>query len=227
MKTEEGYTKVQHVLMEFSNELGLGAGNVTSFGRTVYAVQLAKAAESLQRSIGMHLLLRPSGDDEVFKAQSKAFNSYRYLENIATAEFASGASQEDVDRLTDVMGRKAQDSAREFTAAGVQPPVAESASGEKSVFEGMAEEIGKAEDADDIRALIKRKQGGVTPESWMAVSTGKFEGYSEVEAELLARTIDETARIADDARTDAFVNGGIVVVSCSPPSSWPASWRAR
>ncbi|NKY16275.1 sensor histidine kinase [Streptomyces somaliensis] len=213
VKTEEGYTKVQHVLMEFSNELGLGADNVTSFGRTVYAVQLAKAAESLQRSIGMHMLLRPSADDEVFKTQSKAFNSYKYLENIAVAEFVSSGTQEDVDRLSEIMTRKAQDGAREFTAAGVQPPVAETITGEKSVFEGMANEIGRAEDAGDIRALIKRKQGGVTPETWMAVSTGKFEGYAEVEAELFAKTIGEATRIADEARTDAFVTGGAVVVS--------------
>ncbi|MFV2117651.1 nitrate- and nitrite sensing domain-containing protein, partial [Streptomyces sp. Act-28] len=213
VKTEEGYTKVQHVLMEFSNELGLGTGNVTSFGRTVYAIQLAKAAESLQRSIGMHLLLRPSKDDEVFKAQVKAFNSYKYLENLAIGEFVSGGTQEDVDRLTEVMTHKAQDGAREFAAAGVQPPVAESASGQKSIFEGMAGEIGKAEDADDIEALVKRKRGGVTPETWMSVATGKFDGYTEVETELLTKAFDEATRIAEDARTDAFVNGGIVVVA--------------
>ncbi|MDT9686713.1 nitrate- and nitrite sensing domain-containing protein [Streptomyces sp. TRM76323] len=213
VKTEEGYTRVQHVLMEFSNELGLGTGNITSFGRTVYAIQLAKAAESLQRSIGMHLLLRPSEDDEVFKAQSKAFNSYKYLEDIAIGEFVSGGTQEDVDRLTEVMTGKAQDGAKEFAASGVQPPVAQTASGEKSVFEGMAVEIGKAEDAGDIRALVKRKQGGVTPETWMAVATGKFDGYTEVETELLTKALNEATRIADEARTDAFVNGGIVVVA--------------
>jgi signal transduction histidine kinase len=213
VKTEEGYTKVQHVLMEFSNELGLGTGNVTSFGRTVYAIQLSKAAASLQRSIGMHLLLRPSKDDEVFKAQSKAFNSYKYLENIAIGEFVSGGTQEDVDRLTEVMTRKAQDGAREFAAAGVQPPVAETATGEKSVFEGMTKEIGEAEDADEIKALVKRKQNGVTPETWMAVSTAKFDGYTEVEKELLTQALNEATEIADDARTDAFVNGGIVVVA--------------
>ncbi|OEJ93109.1 sensor histidine kinase [Streptomyces thermolilacinus] len=213
VKTEEGYTKVQHVLMEFSNELGLGTGNVTSFGRTVYAIQLSKAASSLQRSIGMHLLLRPSKDDEVFKAQSKAFNSYKYLENIAIGEFVSGGTQEDVDRLTEVMTRKAQDGAKDFAAMRVQPPVAETATGEKSVYEGMTKEIGEAEDADEIKALIKRKQNGVTPETWMAVSTAKFDGYTEVENELLTQALNEATRIADDARTDAFVNGGIVVVA--------------
>ena len=60
VKTEEGYVAVQHSLTEFANELGMGTGNITSYGRTVYAVSLAKAAASLQRSIGVHMLVRPS-----------------------------------------------------------------------------------------------------------------------------------------------------------------------
>ncbi len=63
-KTEEGYVTVEHLLAEFSNELGLGTGNITSYGRTVYAVTLAKGAESLQRSIGMHLLVKPELERE-------------------------------------------------------------------------------------------------------------------------------------------------------------------
>ncbi len=57
VETEEGYVEVAHPLTEFANELGLGTGNITSYGRTVYAMELTKAALSLQRSIGMHLLL--------------------------------------------------------------------------------------------------------------------------------------------------------------------------
>src|SRR5205823_1335104 len=37
VETEEGYVAVAHPLMEFANELGLGTGNITSYGRTVYA----------------------------------------------------------------------------------------------------------------------------------------------------------------------------------------------
>lgn len=59
VKTEEGYLQIQHPLMEFANELGLGTGNITSYGRTVYAISLSKAALSLERSIGMHMLVQP------------------------------------------------------------------------------------------------------------------------------------------------------------------------
>ncbi|WP_372346369.1 hypothetical protein [Streptomyces sp. KL116D] len=46
MQTEERYVAIQHPLMEFANELGLGTGNITSYGRTVYAISLSKAALS-------------------------------------------------------------------------------------------------------------------------------------------------------------------------------------
>ncbi|MFF7179040.1 nitrate- and nitrite sensing domain-containing protein [Streptomyces sp. NPDC008121] len=207
VKTQLGYVDVQHYLMEFSNELGLGTGNITSYGRTVYAIQLAKAATSLQRSIGTHLLVRPSQRAEVFAQQSVAFNSYNYLEKIALGEYVSGGTQADVDRLTKVMNEKATEGARKLEAAGLNPPKGQD---DGSVYTGMAEAIGSAEDADAIEDL--RKQA-VTFETWMGAATAKFDGYTEVEKELVDKAVTEAAAISDDAKTDAFVNGGIVVIA--------------
>ncbi|MCX4674019.1 nitrate- and nitrite sensing domain-containing protein [Streptomyces sp. NBC_01433] len=212
VKTEEGYTQVQHSLMEFSNELGLGTGNITSYGRTVYAIELAKAAESLQRSIGMHLLVRPSQEPGTFNGQVKAFGSYNYLEQIALGEFNSGGTQADVDRLQRVMASTAADGAerirtakRQAEAAGkkfVAPP-----SVDGSVFDGMAQQIGQGQTPEKLAAK------GITPESWMAAATAKFEGYTTVEDELVDKAVTEAADISAGARTDAFVNGAVVVVS--------------
>ncbi|MFJ8669240.1 nitrate- and nitrite sensing domain-containing protein [Streptomyces sp. NPDC093600] len=206
VQTQLGYTDVQHYLMEFSNELGLGTGNITSYGRTVYAIQLAKAAESLQRSIGMQLLVRPSKSDAVFAQQSVAFNSYNYLEQIALGEYQSGGTQADVDRLKQVMTEKATEGAKKLEAADLNPPKGT----DGSVYTGMAKAIGSAEDADAIADL--RKQD-VTPETWMGAATAKFDGYTEVEKELVDKAVNEASAISDDARTDAFLNGGIVVIA--------------
>ncbi|MGC5344468.1 nitrate- and nitrite sensing domain-containing protein [Streptomyces sp. DT171] len=212
VRTEEGYTKVQHSLMEFSNELGFGTGNVSSYGRTVYAIELAKAAESLQRAIGMHLLVRPSADRATFDAQVRTFSSYNYMETIALAEFVSGGTEADADRLKQVMAAKAVESEKKLRtvkeqaeAAGqpfVAPPVVNG-----SAYDGMAEEIGLGR----TRAQLKAK--GITPEMWMAASTAKFEGYSTVEAELVDRAVTEAADISAGARNDAFINGAAVVVA--------------
>ncbi|MDQ0793801.1 nitrate- and nitrite sensing domain-containing protein [Streptomyces sp. B1I3] len=212
VKTEEGYTKVQHSLMEFSNELGLGTGNITSYGRTVYAIELAKAAESLQRSIGMHLLVRPSQEDGKFNDQVKAFGSYNYLEQIALGEFVSGGTEADAARLKEVMAGKAAEGAKQLKEAKAQAqatgePFVAPPSIDGSVFDGMAQQIGQGKDPDKLKAK------GITPETWMAAATAKFDGYSTVENELVDKAVAEAAEISSDAKTDAIVNGAIVIVA--------------
>ncbi|MEU5720171.1 nitrate- and nitrite sensing domain-containing protein [Streptomyces sp. NPDC020403] len=212
VKTEEGYTKVQHSLMEFSNELGLGTGNITSYGRTVYAIELAKAAESLQRSIGMHLLVRPSQEDGTFNDQVKAFGSYNYLEQIALGEFVSGGTEADAARLKEVMAAKAAEGAKRLQEAKAQAeaagdPFVIPPSVDGSVFDGMAQQIGQGKDPKQLKAK------GITPETWMAAATAKFDGYTTVENELVDKAVTEAAEISSAAKTDAFVNGAIVLVA--------------
>ncbi|WLQ40425.1 nitrate- and nitrite sensing domain-containing protein [Streptomyces laculatispora] len=212
VKTEEGYVQVQHSLMEFCNELGLGTGNITSYGRTVYAIELAKAAESLQRSIGMHLLVRPSQESAKFNDQVKAFGSYNYLEQIALGEFVSGGTEADAARLKKVMAAKATEGAakvrtakEQADAAGVPfvtPPTADG-----SVYDGMAQQIALG------RSPAQLKAKGITPETWMAAATAKFDGYTTVEEELVDKAVTEAADISSSARTDAVVNAAIVLVA--------------
>ncbi|MFF2727204.1 nitrate- and nitrite sensing domain-containing protein [Streptomyces sp. NPDC058008] len=212
VKTEEGYTKVQHSLMEFSNELGLGTGNITSYGRTVYALELAKAAESLQRSIGMHLLVRPSQEERKLNGQVTAFSSYNYLEQIALGEFVSGGTEADAARLKEVMAGKAAEGAEQLKAAEQQAkaagkPFVAPPSIDGSVFDGMAQQIGQGKQPDELRAK------GITPETWMAASTAKFDGYTTVENELVDKAVTEAAEISADARNAAVLNAAIVIVA--------------
>jgi signal transduction histidine kinase len=210
--TEEGYVLVQHYLMQFANELGLGTGNVTSYGRMVYAIQLAKAANSLQRSIGTHLLVRPAEDENVRKAQLVAFSSYAYLEEIAQGEYVAAGTEEDTTRLKEVMGKKSQDGAAKLAAAKTQaeqsgtpfkaPPVVNG-----SALTGMTEAIASGEKPANLA------KNGTTPQAWQAAATAKFEGYDEIEKELLDKAVKDTIEIADSARDDAIINGGIVVVA--------------
>ncbi len=101
VQSEESYTAVTHSLMEFSNELGLGTGNITAYGRTVYAISLTKSAVSLQRAIGMHLLTKPGPGASGFNAQRIGIASYAYLERIAVAEYVAGGTAEDAQKLED------------------------------------------------------------------------------------------------------------------------------
>ncbi|MFJ5778072.1 nitrate- and nitrite sensing domain-containing protein [Streptomyces sp. NPDC093094] len=210
VKTEEGYVAVQHGLMEFANELSLGTGNVTSYGRTVYALSLAKAAASLQRSIGTHLLLRPSEKDTVATQQRVSLVSYRYLEGIAVNEFVSGATQSDVDRLDEVMAEQRDSVGDKGTAVDA---------GQTSSTQGGAYSAMPAADrmlqgiASGAFSAEELAQKGVSVTTWMGASTAKYQGYNTVESELVNKAVDEAASIADDAKQDTFITGGIVVVA--------------
>ncbi|MFD7087377.1 nitrate- and nitrite sensing domain-containing protein [Streptomyces sp. NPDC059896] len=210
--TEEGYVLVQHSLMEFANELGLGTGNITSYGRTVYAIQLAKAAESLQRSIGMHLLVRPSQKDDVRNGQSVAFSSYAYLEDIAVGEYVSGGTAEDTVTLQAVMKEQAAAGARKLATAQQQAMAAGEdfkapPSKDGSVLDGMVAAIATGDSPEQLAAR------GVTPEAWMAASTAKFDGYTVIERDLVDKAVTDAAQISDDARNTAITNGAIVVIA--------------
>ncbi|MFJ6936472.1 nitrate- and nitrite sensing domain-containing protein [Streptomyces sp. NPDC101132] len=210
--TEEGYVLVQHYLMSFANELGLGTGNVTAYGRMVYAIQLAKAANSLQRSIGTHLLVRPNDDKDVHAAQLVAFSSYAYLEEIAIGEYVSAGTEQDTANLKAVMQKKSDEGAQKLLQAkqeaenqGVPfkaPPVVNG-----SALEGMTEAIASGESP---KALAKE---GTNAVFWQAGATAKFEGYTEVEKDLVAKAVDEAVKVAEDARNDAIINGAVVVVA--------------
>ncbi|MCX5194149.1 nitrate- and nitrite sensing domain-containing protein [Streptomyces sp. NBC_00249] len=210
--TEEGYVLVQHYLMQFSNELGLGTGNVTSYGRMVYAIELAKAANSLQRSVGTHLLVRPSENEDTRKAQLVAFSSYAYLEEIAVGEYVAAGTDEDVNRLKEVMGKKSQEGAAKLAQAKQAaeqsgtvfkaPPVVNG-----SALTGMTEAI--ASGAKNTTLAL----AGTTPPAWQAASTAKFDGYAEVEKDLLDKAVKDAVAVSDESRTDAIVTGAIVVVA--------------
>ncbi|MEU8431723.1 nitrate- and nitrite sensing domain-containing protein [Streptomyces sp. NPDC029216] len=210
--TEEGYVLVQHYLMQFSNELGLGTGNVTSYGRMVYAIELAKAANSLQRSIGTHLLVRPNEDENVRKAQLVAFSSYAYLEEIAAGEYVAAGTDEDTNRLKEVMGKKSQEGAAKLAQAKQAaeqagtpfkaPPVVNG-----SALTGMTEAIASGDKP------AKLALNGTTPPAWQAAATAKFDGYAEIEKELLDKAVKDTVAISDKAQGDAILTGAIVVVA--------------
>ncbi|MFJ3879779.1 nitrate- and nitrite sensing domain-containing protein [Streptomyces sp. NPDC090077] len=210
--TEEGYVLVQHYLMQFSNELGLGTGNVTSYGRMVYAVELAKAANSLQRSVGTHLLVRPNENEEVRKAQLVAFSSYAYLEEIAIGEYVAAGTDEDTNRLKEVMGKKSQEGAAKLAQAKQAaeqagtpfkaPPVVNG-----SALTGMTEAIAGGEKP------TKLALNGTTAPAWQAAATAKFDGYAEIEKDLLDKAVKDAVAVSDKSRGDAILTGAIVVVA--------------
>ncbi|MGQ4359069.1 nitrate- and nitrite sensing domain-containing protein [Streptomyces sp. SAS_272] len=208
VKSEEGYVQVEHLLVEFSNELGLGTGNITAYGRTVYAIALGKGAESLQRAIGMHLLVRPSPDKTIYRQQVTAFTSYAYLEGIAQQEYVSGGTVQDAARLVEVMKQKAEEGQKQVADAKAKAEAADQDFTAPPTMDKMIQAIGSGQFTPSQLA-----EQGITADAWMAASTLKFQGYSQIESEMIDRAVTEAGQIASDAQRDAIINGAIVIIA--------------
>ncbi|QES44053.1 ATPase [Streptomyces venezuelae] len=198
VQTEEGYVAIQHPLMEFANELGLGTGNITSYGRTVYAISLSKAALSLQRSIGTHLLVEPGPGTGSFTLQRTSFSSYAYLERIAIEEYTGGGTPEDVAKLEEAKKELAADAKKQDGPALSQDKM-------------VAAIATMPNTQPSARVALAGK--GITREAWWATTTAKFDAYRTIESDLADKAVDEASDIAANAQRNAYITGAIVVLA--------------
>ncbi len=209
VQTEEGYVEVAHPLTEFANELGLGTGNITSYGRTVYAIELTKAALSLQRSIGMHLLVKPGPTVSSFASQRVALSSYAYLEGIAVEEYKGGGTEADAQKLEDAKKEiTAEGAAMAKEAAAKDPDYVPPPANPTNMVKLL---VGLESPAPSARAALAEK--GVTAQNWWAVNTLKFNAYRQIESDLADKAVNEASAISDDAKRDALITGAAVVVA--------------
>ncbi|MFI1093053.1 nitrate- and nitrite sensing domain-containing protein [Streptomyces sp. NPDC020917] len=208
VQTEEWYVKIQHPLMELANELGFGTSNGAAYGRTLYAASLAKAAESLTRSIGMHILVGTPASAQELALQKTALGSYQYLQGIAVEEYEGGGTAADQARLKaaqDQAEKKGQDA---ITQAQSQAAAAHAPFVVPPDLTKMVNDI-----ANPVMTTKELRAEGVTPESYMAASTLSFDAYRSVEVALADQAASDAARIASNAKRDALVNSAIVVVA--------------
>ncbi|WP_459738740.1 sensor histidine kinase [Streptomyces sp. E-15] len=209
VQTEEGYVAVSHPLMEFANELGLGTGNITSYGRTVYAISLTKAALSLERSIGTHLLVMPGPDAPNLATQRVSLSSYAYLERIAVEEYKGGGTEADAQKLDDARAKIESEAAAQAKEAAAQNPkyVAPPSDPDAMVAALATMKDTSALTRDELAAR------GITADNWFAVNSLKYKAYRQIESDLADKAVTEASGIADDARTSAFITGAVVVVA--------------
>ncbi|AJP03976.1 ATPase [Streptomyces cyaneogriseus subsp. noncyanogenus] len=209
VETQEGYTQIAHPLMEFANELGLGTGNITSYGRTVYAMGLTKAALSLERSIGMQLLVKPGPEPSHLASQRVALSSYAYLERIAMEEYLGGGTEEDAEKLEEAEAKVRADGAALAKEAKAKDPDYVAPPSNPTT---MVTELAQLSSTDPAARAALAEQG-ITPENWWAVNTLKFDAYRTIETDMSDAAVTEASGIADDAQRDAVITGAIVVIA--------------
>ncbi|WP_329258256.1 nitrate- and nitrite sensing domain-containing protein [Streptomyces sp. NBC_01478] len=213
VQTEEAYVNLEHPLLEFSNELGLGTGNITSYGRSVYAIALAKGALSLERSIGMHLLVKPGPGQGSLATQRTAITSYAYLEGIAIQEYQAGGTDADIAKLNTAMAKVKTDGTAMVKQAAAQAKAANETyvpppANPIDMITGMSQL--QTTDASARAALAEK---GITAQNWWAGTTLKYEAYRKIEEDKADTAVSEASDIADNAKRDAIITGAAVVVA--------------
>lgn len=209
VQTEEKYVEIQHPLMELANELGFGTSSVASYGRTLYAIELAKAAESLTRSIGTHLLVenRSKLAPEELNTQLTSFASYAYLQQVAEAEYKGGGTAADYQRLQDEQAAALRKGKEQVTQAGQAAKDAGQPFVAPPDLRTMIKLVASGQDPDSL------KTQGITPQTWFGATTLGFEAYQNVEKHLADQALQDSSDIADSARIEAIVNSAIVLVA--------------
>ncbi|WP_328483330.1 nitrate- and nitrite sensing domain-containing protein [Streptomyces sp. NBC_00377] len=222
VQTEESYHTVQHPLMELSNELGFGSSNQASFGRTLYAVSLTQAAESLIRSIGTHLLVedRDRLAPGELASQLASFRSYAYLEKVGLQEYAGAGTTEDMTRLRQALAAAEERGRQQTAEAAAQAGAAGRTFVAPPGIDEMINEIGAGKPTGELAAR------GITAQSFFAASTLGFDAYRGIQVNLTDTALTSAHDIADEARRDAVTNAALVLASVLV-AFLLASWVAR
>ena len=214
VQTEESYTSVEQPLLSFTNELGLGTGNITSYGRSVYAIALAKGAVSLERSIGTHLLIKPGTSTTSLQQQRTALTSYAYLEGIGIQEYQYGGTAEDVATLQTAVAKLKSEAAAMVKQAAAQ------AAAQNKVYvpppsddpTDMVKAMSQLQTTDPAaRQALAAK--GVSLPNWWGATTLKYDAYRKIESDKAATAVNEASDIADNAKRDALITGAVVIVA--------------
>ncbi|WP_052443386.1 sensor histidine kinase, partial [Streptacidiphilus neutrinimicus] len=209
--TEEGYSHLLSALQALDNELVVGNGSsINSDARSIYAITLTKDATSVDRAIGLHMLLEkaPSTGDEVAGRQSQMIHlwSFLFLQQVAKGEFDNAADPQFKKALADAEAQ----ATRQGTAMATQAAQQAAAAGKTYVpppdIQSMVNYI--ASGSLSNRQLAAK---GVTVANWTAVMTLEFNATRGVEKQLTSTSVSQASAEADKARNDAIMNGAIVL----------------
>ncbi|MER5516910.1 nitrate- and nitrite sensing domain-containing protein [Streptomyces sp. NPDC002763] len=226
VQTEESYHAVQHPLMELSNELGFGSNNQASFGRTLYAISLTQAAESLIRSIGTHLLVedRTALAEGELPTQLGSFSSYAYLEQVALQEYAGAGTAQDMTRLRAAFADAEKKGAEQTAKAAEEAKAAGRAFVAPPDLTKMISEIATGKPPEQLAAE------GITPESFFAASTLAFDACRGIEVHLTDTALADARSVAAEAKRDAITNGSLAlgaVLAALLLAAWVARSMSR
>ncbi|AUG79810.1 hypothetical protein CFP65_5099 [Kitasatospora sp. MMS16-BH015] len=216
--TQAAYSDLMAPLMAFDNSVGFGSTSVTSRGRAIYAMSLAKASASSQRSLMLSLLVgidrqATTRHENVDLIQSLLVSAK--LEQVSLNEFNTGSTPEDIGVYANSLVTEAQSDARAplrmpdgHTVPTMTGLMNIGLAYQQAAAMGMQNgaEVAKAAAADAYQA-------GLRPENWLQATASHINALRTTEATLLDQVVADAADIKDSAQTDAILNSAIVIAA--------------
>ncbi|GAB7180841.1 nitrate- and nitrite sensing domain-containing protein [Kitasatospora sp. Ki12] len=215
--TASAYSVMFAPLLAYDNSVGLGSANATSKGRAIYAMSLAKASASTQRSLMLSLLVGIAQNGTTRYENADATQQIliaEKLEQVSLNEFNTGSAPEDVRKYADA--QVALDTAKDRSAykmpngsaPTMQGLMALAASYSQAAAEGQLK--GKA-NAD--ASFAEAKNAGLTPDNWNQAANTHIQALRNTEVLLLDDVLNDSRSLKDNALYDAILNTVIVVAA--------------
>ncbi|WP_051733389.1 sensor histidine kinase [Kitasatospora phosalacinea] len=215
--TANAYSLMFAPLLAIDNSVGFGSTNVTSKGRAIYAMSLAKASASTQRALMLNLLVGlgvggvdgHEGDDLI---QSLVVASR--LEQTAISEFNTASDDAEIKVYSDAL----VDQATADQRLPLRMPDGRSLptmQGLLAVGMSYAGQLSSTAAGGDKAAQIIDQVGkdGLTRPLWDQATKSHMSALRAAETDLIGQVVSEAQGIKDRAFTDWVLNALIVIAS--------------
>ncbi|MFJ8444469.1 sensor histidine kinase [Kitasatospora griseola] len=215
--TANAYSMIFAPLLAMDNSVGFGSTNVTSKGRAIYAMSLAKASASTQRALMLHLLVGLGvGGVDGHQGQDliQGLMVASKLEQTARDEFNTASSDEEVKVYSDAEVAQATADQRlplRMPDGHTMPTMG------ALLMVGMSygNQLATAASDRDAAARIINAAGtdGLTRPLWDQATKSHMSALRAAEGELLDQVVADAQAIKDRAFTDWVLNSLIVIAS--------------
>ncbi|MDH6130551.1 nitrate- and nitrite sensing domain-containing protein [Kitasatospora sp. GP82] len=215
--TQGAYSTMFAPLLAIDNSVGFGSSAVTSKGRAIYAMSLAKASASTQRSLMLTLLVG-IGTQKVTKYENQDLIQTLLvsakLEQTAINEFSTGSTSDDAKVYADAVVKQADDDTRAPLRMPDQtiPTMQGLLNIGLSYSEAAAAGFSPGETAARNSFESAQKEG-LNTGNWMQATSSHMTALRTAETNLLDQVVANAADIKSNAQFDAILNSAIVILA--------------
>ncbi|MFE2352512.1 sensor histidine kinase [Kitasatospora cineracea] len=215
--TSNAYSLLFAPLLAMDNSVGFGSTNVTSKGRAIYAMSLAKASASTQRALMLNLLVGLGvGGVDGHEGQDliQALSVAAKLEQTALDEFNTASSSDEVKVYSDALVDQATADQRLPLRMpdGHNLPVMSTLLMIGMSYSGQLSDAAANKDAA-ARIITSAGNDGLTRPLWDQATKSHMSALRAAETDLLDQVVADAQGIKDRAFTDWVLNSLIVVAS--------------